>query len=106
LPGWFLKERQTAVELIFAVSACFIWSWMEAKKRHRALAEATARCSVWGSPKEAEAVCGALRAQQFHLRSAEVGNQAADSRWLARLIVQHLQLLNSNGLSACVCRSL
>jgi hypothetical protein len=92
---------------------CFIWSWMEAKKRHRA-GRGNGALQRLEFPKgnnicdrilETEAVCGALRTQQFQLRGAEVGNQSTDSRWLARFIMEHLQLLDSIGLAACACRS-
>jgi hypothetical protein len=51
---------------------------------------------------------GGLRrtgAQQFHFCGAEVENQAANSCWLTRCIVQRLHFLNSNGLSTCACRN-
>lgn len=44
--------RKTKVGFYSGCSACFIWSSIEAKKRHSALAEAIAPLSVRGSPKE------------------------------------------------------
>ena len=109
-----LKKSEIALELYSRGSACFIWSSMAAKKRHRAPAEAMAPFQRLGFAEqnnvcdrilETEAVCGTLRAQQFYLRGPKVGNQAADSCLLARFIVYHLQLLDSNGISACVCQN-
>jgi hypothetical protein len=51
----------------------------------------TKRDNVCDRILHTKTIGGTLRAQQFYLRSPEVGNQSRDSRLSKRFIVQHLQ---------------